>query len=92
MRMPHFSDTEKVWVLDGGCVFDTIYIPYKNFSYLDKIAQVSRWFRMALTKIITWVFKNSLTLTYPPNINTPIWYLASLTIWSYIVLYLFIEM
>lgn len=38
MRMPHFSDTEKVWVLDGGCVFDTIYIPYKNFSYLDKIA------------------------------------------------------
>ena len=31
---------------------------------------MSIWFGMVLTPIITWVLKYSLTLTYPPNINT----------------------
>ena len=38
-------------------------------SYLDKSAQISVGFRRLLTLIITWVYKDSLTLTYPPNIN-----------------------
>ena len=28
---------------------------------------ISIWFRMVLTHIITWVYKDSLTLTYPLN-------------------------
>ena len=45
-------------------------------SHLGKIAQVPIWFRMLLTPIITRVYKDSLTLTYPPNIN--IWLILQL--------------
>ena len=38
-------------------------------SYLGKIAQVSIWLTMVLIQIITWVYNDSLTLTYLPNIN-----------------------
>ena len=38
-------------------------------SYLGKIARVSIWFTMVLIQIITWDYKDSLTLTYLPNIN-----------------------
>ena len=47
-------------------------------SYLGGIALVSIWFRMILTPKKIWVYKVSLTLTYPPNINIPLlfqfWY------------------
>ena len=47
-------------------------------SYLDKIAQVSIWFRMVLAQIIIWIYEDSLILTYPPNVNIwlvlQIWY------------------
>ena len=32
--------------------------------YVGKITLVSIWFRMVLTLIITWIYKDSLTLTY----------------------------
>ena len=37
--------------------------------YLDKIALVSTWVRIGLTPLITQIYKNSLTLRYPPNTN-----------------------
>ena len=43
--------------------------PMQEPSYLGKIDLVSIWFRMVLTQMITWVYKDSLTLRYPPNIN-----------------------
>ena len=44
----------------------------QELSYLCRFTLVSIWFRMVLTQIITWVYKDSLILTYPPNIN--IWW------------------
>ena len=38
-------------------------------SYLGKIALVSIGFKMVLTQITPRVYKDSFTLTYPPNIN-----------------------
>jgi hypothetical protein len=36
-------------------------------SYLGKIALVLIWCRMVLNQMITWAYKDSLTLTYPPR-------------------------
>ena len=41
----------------------------QELSYLGKVTPVSIWFMMMLTQIITRVFKDSLILTYLPNIN-----------------------
>ena len=41
----------------------------RELSYLDKFTMVSIWFEMVLTQVITQVYKDSLTLTYPSNIN-----------------------
>ena len=38
-------------------------------SYLGKIVVVSLLCRMVLAQMITWVYKDSLTVRYPPNIN-----------------------
>lgn len=60
-------------IYDGIFYFDIkgVYMPCKNlhFIYLGNIALVSIWSRMMYTQIITRVHKNSLTLTYPCNIN-----------------------
>ena len=40
----------------------------QEFSHRGKIAVVSIWFRMELTQIISWVYKDSPTLRYPPSI------------------------
>ena len=41
----------------------------QELSYLCRFTLVSICYRMLLTQIITRVYKDSLTLTYPPNIN-----------------------
>jgi hypothetical protein len=41
----------------------------QELSYLSKITLLSICFRMVLTQRITWVYKDTLTLTYPPNIK-----------------------
>ena len=82
MRFSHlFLGTRRIWVFEGISVFKTIwvYIPCKKHSYLEKIALESIWSRMLLTQIITRVYKDSLTLTYPPTMNIwlvlEFWYL-----------------
>ena len=61
-------------------------------SYLSKIALVSIWFRIELTQIITQVYKESLTLTYPPYSNNRLvlqfWYPlvgSSIRLWMLII-------
>jgi hypothetical protein len=50
--------------------FDTIWVyTMQEPTYLCKIALVSICFRMVFTQIITPVYKDSLTLTYPPDIS-----------------------
>ena len=44
----------------------------QELSYLDRFMIVSLWFRMKLTQIMTWVYKDFLTLTYFSHIN--IWW------------------
>ena len=46
-------------------------------SYLDKIAQVSVWFRMVLAQIWTWIYKDSLHLDIPTQCQ----FLTGITIW-----------
>ena len=41
----------------------------QELSYKGKIALVPLWFKIVFTPIITPVDKDSLTLTYPPNIT-----------------------
>jgi hypothetical protein len=41
----------------------------RTLMYLGKITIVASCHRMVLTQLITQVYKESLTLTYPPNIN-----------------------
>ena len=41
----------------------------QEFLYLGTFALVLIWFRMVLTQILTWVYEDFLTLTYPPNIK-----------------------
>ena len=41
----------------------------QELSYLGKSTLVSIWFSNGMTQIRTQVYKDSLTLTYPPNIN-----------------------
>jgi hypothetical protein len=53
----------------------------QEFSYLGKITLVSIWFRRVLTQIISWVYQDSFTLTYPPNIS--IW--LALQFWDPLV-------
>ena len=36
--------------------------PCTKPSYLGKIVLVSKWFRIVLTQMITWVYKDSLTV------------------------------
>ena len=38
-------------------------------SYLGKIALVSIWFGMVLIQLITWIYKDTVTLTYPCNLT-----------------------
>ena len=66
-----FFDVHRLWVFDSIFVSDTIWVykPSKNNHAQSKIALVSIWFRMVSTQIRTWVYKDSLTLRYPPNIN-----------------------
>ena len=42
----------------------------RNLSYFGENTIASEWIKMDTTQIITWVYKDSLTLTYPPNTNT----------------------
>ena len=49
--------------------FGSIYCTMHELSYLNKITLVSIWFRMVLTQITTHVYKDSLILTCPSNIN-----------------------
>ena len=69
MRMSHF-------LLQVGYVLRWDLCPYHSRqcttqapSYLRIIALVSIWFRMLLTQKVSWVYKDTLTLIYPPNIN-----------------------
>ena len=41
----------------------------KPYTLGSKITLISIWYRMVLTQILTWVYKYSLTLRYPPNTN-----------------------
>ena len=41
----------------------------QELSHLGKTTLVSLWFKMVSSQIITQAYKNSLTLTYPPNTN-----------------------
>ena len=73
-----FFDTSMV--LHGIFVFDTIWIySMQEPTYLCKIALVSICFGMVFTQIITRVYKDSLTLTYPLDISIwlvlQFWYL-----------------
>ena len=43
-------------------------------SYQRKVVLISIWFRMVLTQTITWVYKDSLTLTHPPTIKKIDWH------------------
>ena len=47
--------------------------------YLGKTALLLIWFRMVSTQIITQVYKGSLTLRNPPNINIILTGITSLT-------------
>ena len=38
-------------------------------SHLGKFALISIWFKMVLTQMFTWVYKDSLTWRYTPNID-----------------------
>ena len=49
-------------------------------SYIGKITLVSIWFRMVLALIITWIYKDSLTLTYH-QISIFDWYYKFLNPW-----------
>ena len=65
MRNSPFIDTSRVRVIDGiffsfGCIYNA-----RTFI----LRQVSIWFGIILTQTSTWVYKDSLTLTYAPNIN-----------------------
>ena len=66
-----FFDTIRVQVFDGVFGFWYHLNPYtmQEPSYLHKIVLVSIWFRTVPIKVITQVYKDSLTLTYPPDIN-----------------------
>ena len=41
----------------------------QEFLYLGTFALVLIWFRMVLTQILTWIYEDFFTLTYPPNIK-----------------------
>jgi len=74
-----FIDTNSAWILDAF-VSNTIWIytPCKKPSSLRKVVPLAVWFRIVLTQMITWVYKDSLTMTYLPNINVgpvlQLWY------------------
>jgi hypothetical protein len=42
--------------------------PFRSIHHARSLI-VSIWFRMVVTQIMTLVCKDSLTMTYPPNIN-----------------------
>ena len=72
MRVSYFFDYIRACMFDRHLYFQHHSGPYtmQEPSSLGKIVQVSVWFRMFLwTPIITRVYKDSLTLTYPPNIK-----------------------
>ena len=56
-----FFDTSRILVYDGVFVFNSfwVYIRCRNLYTWAKSPLVSRWFRMILTQIITWVHKDS---------------------------------
>jgi hypothetical membrane protein len=54
-----FFDTSRVWVFENNFALDILLV----YGYTSIL------FRVALTQIITWVHKNSLTLNYPENIT-----------------------
>ena len=70
MRLPH----SLIWVGYGYLLiilfwyYSGLYI-MQELSHLGEIALVSIWFRISSSQMETQAYKNSLTLTYPPNIN-----------------------
>ena len=69
MRISYF-----IILVGNGClitsiVFDLGLYTMQEPSYLGKDALISICYRMVLTLIMTWVYKDALTLTHPPNIS-----------------------
>jgi hypothetical protein len=70
MSISHFLDSNRVWVFDSIFSFQYNLVLYtmQEPSYPGKITPVLVWFRRVLTQIIK-VFKDPLTLPYPPHTN-----------------------
>ena len=66
----YIFETNRVWYLTT-LMFWCHLGPYtmQRPFYLDEIALVPIHFRLVLIEITVWISKNSLTLTYPSNIN-----------------------
>ena len=65
-----------------SCLYNMQDPPYRG-----KIAQISIWFRMVYTQIISWVYNDFLILRYPPNINIRLvlqfWYIKIGSLYHY---------
>ena len=49
------------------CQYHYVLYTMQELFYMSIFTLVPRWFRTILTKIMTWVYKDSLTLTYTIN-------------------------
>lgn len=65
----HFFGTSTVYVFDSICVFDTGLYTMQEPTYLSKIVLETICLEMVLTQIITHVYKDSITITYPTKSN-----------------------